>query len=338
MNELSVQYKTATKLNQKIIFAAQMAQKNLYDMCCMLKEMRDGKLYKELGYQNFEDYCEQEVGFTRRQGQKYSKIGDMYFKENGNSSSHFEKLGVTKLYLLASLSESQQEELQEKVKVEDISVRDLKEEIKKLKDMNEATEKQLDDTELQLREENTKRIHLQSDLLSIKSKNRSLTHDLDTAQKKITELESRPATVVEDMQAKAENEQLRAELEQARETITEMERTDTSYELKNAKAAIRELDRQLSIESQDNANTQNRMRRQYQDEINELKRQLELETAACKTVETVEVPAVKEVFEAYCSVIKNAFGVLLDFVCRNKDYIKPTNELLDELDDALCDI
>ena len=70
MNELSAEYKTAVKLNQKIIFAAQMAQKNLYDMCVMLKEMRDNKLYKELGYQNFEEYCEQEIGFTRRQGQK----------------------------------------------------------------------------------------------------------------------------------------------------------------------------------------------------------------------------------------------------------------------------
>ena len=332
MNELSAEYKTAVKLNQKIIFAAQMAQKNLYDMCVMLKEMRDNKLYKELGYQNFEVYCENEVGFNRSQAHKYISIIENV-SENVYSSKHF---GVTKLYLLSSLSESQQEELQEKVKVEDVSVRELKEEIKKLKDMNEATEKQLDDTEHQLREENTKRIHLQSDLLSIKSKNRSLTHDLDTAQKKITELENRPATVVEDMQAKVENEQLRAELEQAKQTIEDMERSDMSYELKNAKAAIRELDRQLSIESQDNANTQNRMRRQYQDEINELKRQLE--TAACKTVETVEVPAVKEVFEAYCSVIKNAFGVLLDFVCRNKEYIKPTNELLDELDDALCDI
>lgn len=330
MNELSAEYKTAVKLNQKIIFAAQMAQKNLYDMCVLLKEMRDGKLYKELGYQNFEDYCESEVGIKRHMAYKYvSAIG----VQNVESIQHF---GITKLSLLATLSESEQEKIQATVNVEDISVRKLKEEIKKLKDMNEATEKQLDDTELQLREENTKRIHLQSDLLSIKSKNRSLTHDLDTAQKKITELESRPATVVEDMQAKAENEQLRAELEQAKQTIEDMERSDMSYELKNAKATIRELDRQLSIESQDNANTQNRMRRQYQDEINELKRQLE--TAACKTVETVEVPAVKEVFEAYCSVIKNAFGVLLDFVCRNKDYIKPTNKLLDELDDALCDI
>ncbi len=314
MNGITVteQYKKAAELNQRIIFTAQMAQKNLYDMCVLLKEMRDDKLYKELGYQNFEDYCENEIGFSSRNARNYIAIIENVSEEKRKTFSAF---GASKLALLASLSESQQEEIQQKVNLEDTSVRELKAEIAKLKDSKNVAE---------------------SDLLELKSKNRSLTHDLDTAQKKITELENRPATVVEDMQAKVENEQLRAELEQAKQTIEDMERSDMSYELKNAKAAIRELDRQLSIESQDNANTQNRMRRQYQDEINELKRQLE--TAACKTVETVEVPAVKEVFEAYCSVIKNAFGVLLDFVCRNKEYIKPTNELLDELDDALCDI
>ena len=65
---LTEQRKTAIELNQKIILTAQLAQKNLYDMCVMLKQMRDDKLYKELGYANFEDYCENEVGFSREQG------------------------------------------------------------------------------------------------------------------------------------------------------------------------------------------------------------------------------------------------------------------------------
>ena len=176
MNELSAEYKTAVKLNQKIIFAAQMAQKNLYDMCVMLKEMRDNKLYKELGYQNFEEYCEQEIGFTRRQGQKYSKIGDMYSKENGNSSSHFEKLGVTKLYLLSSLSESQQEEIQQKIDVEDTSVRELKAEITRLKEEKQKADKAAADA-------NKRRVAAESDLLSAKSKNRSLSHELEEAKK-----------------------------------------------------------------------------------------------------------------------------------------------------------
>lgn len=155
MNELSAEYKTAVKLNQKIIFAAQMAQKNLYDMCVMLKEMRDNKLYKELGYQNFEDYCEQEIGFSRRNARNYIAVIEHF---DGKSISRF---GVTKLSLLAALSESEQEKIQATVNVEDTSVRELKAEIAKLKDSRNAAE---------------------SDLLELKSKNRKLSHELEEAK------------------------------------------------------------------------------------------------------------------------------------------------------------
>ena len=110
MNEISVNYKTAAELNQRIIITAQAAQQNLYEMCALLKQMKDDKLYKELGYQNFEDYCESEAGFSRMQAHKYISIIENV--KNVNSSLHF---GVTKLALLSSLSESQQEEIQEKV-------------------------------------------------------------------------------------------------------------------------------------------------------------------------------------------------------------------------------
>lgn len=283
-------FEKAYDLHQRILVTAQMAQKNLYDMCMMLKEMRDNKLYKELGYQNFEDYCEQEIGFTRRQGQKYSKIGDMYSKENGNSSSHFEKLGVTKLSLLASLSESQQEEIQEKVKVEDVSVRELKAEIAKLKEEAKSADQKSES-------ERQRRIAAESDLLSVKSKNRALTHELEDAKKNM------------------------------------------SPDAKTQDALIRQLDRQLSEADQEHANALERQRKEYQAKINALQEQLN--NAASMTevaVETVEVPATKEIFEAYCNVVENSFGVLLDFVSYNKEYIKSVSQLLDRFDDLLTDI
>ncbi|MGN0647154.1 MAG: hypothetical protein ACI4J3_00815 [Oscillospiraceae bacterium] len=49
------QYTEAYNLNVKIHTSMQAIQQNLYDMCSALKRMRDGKLYKELGYQNFEE-------------------------------------------------------------------------------------------------------------------------------------------------------------------------------------------------------------------------------------------------------------------------------------------
>ncbi len=327
MNELSTQYKTAAELNQKIIFTAQMAQQNLFKMCCMLKKMRDEKLYRELGYTSFEDYCENEVGISRHMAYKYTDILEI---KNVESIQHF---GITKLSLLASLSESQQEEIQQNVNVEDISVRKLKEEIARLKEDNESAEQRAEN-------ERQRRMSAETDLLSVKSKNRSLTHDLDAAKNRITELEHQPITVVEDMQVQQENERLRAELEHARETITEMERTDTSYELKNAKAAVRNLDRQLSEIAQENANEQNRIRQKYQKEINALREQLE--NAAYKAeVETVEVPATREVFEAYCSIVRNAYAMLIEFVKSigsDKEYTKAIDKMIDSFDNNLCDI
>ena len=330
MNELSTQYKTAAELNQKIIFTAQMAQQNLFDMCVMLKQMRDGKLYEELGYQSFETYCENEVGMKHSNAYRYISI-----VENVKNFPSMGKIGMTKLSLLASLSESQQEEIQQNVNVEDISVRKLKEEIARLKEESESAGQRAEN-------ERQRRISAETDLLSAKSKNRSLTHDLDAANSRINELESRPVEVAVETDTKtlAENERLQQELEQVRETITEMERTDTSYELKTAKAVVRNLDRQLSELAQESANEQNRIRQKYQKEINALREQLE-NSAYTTEVETVEVPATKEVFEAYCSIVKNAYAMLIDFVKSigsDKEYTRAVDKMLDAFDNELCDI
>lgn len=57
MSELiiSEQHRQAVELHQKIMISANLAQQNLFEMCTGLKTMRDNKLYKELGYSNFED-------------------------------------------------------------------------------------------------------------------------------------------------------------------------------------------------------------------------------------------------------------------------------------------
>ena len=47
-------YVKAVNLNYHIKAAAQVAQQSLYEMCSGFKEMRDSKLYKELGNNTFE--------------------------------------------------------------------------------------------------------------------------------------------------------------------------------------------------------------------------------------------------------------------------------------------
>ena len=167
------EFQEAYELNQRIIATAQMAQKNLYEMCVLLKQMRDSKKYKVLGYDNFEEYCEEEAGFSSRNARNYISIIENISEEKRKTFSAF---GMGKLSLLASLSESQQEEIQQKVDLEDVSVRELKAEIARLKEEKQKADKAAADA-------NQERIAMQSDLLSAKSKNRSLSHELEEAKK-----------------------------------------------------------------------------------------------------------------------------------------------------------
>ena len=177
---LTKQHKTAIELNQKILITAQAAQQNLYDMCVMLKQMRDDKLYKELGYQNFEDYCENEVGFSYRHSHRLITI-----IENVKNLTTLSGLGSSKLSLLATLSEPEQEQIQQNVNVEDVSYRELKAEIAKLKDAHKKELKELSDENTKL---NGKMKELVSDADTVRA-------ELAEANEKITELESRPVEV-----------------------------------------------------------------------------------------------------------------------------------------------
>lgn len=177
---LTKQHKTAIELNQKIIITAQAAQQNLYDMCVMLKQMRDDKLYKELGYQNFEDYCENEIGFSYRHSHRLITI-----IENVKNLTSMSGVGSTKLSLLATLSEPEQEQIQQTVNLEDTSVRELKAEIAKLKDAHKKELKELSDENTKL---NGKMKELVSDADTVRA-------ELAEANEKITELESRPVEV-----------------------------------------------------------------------------------------------------------------------------------------------
>ena len=282
------EFQEAYELNQRIIAAAQMAQKSLYEMCVLLKQMRDGKQYKVLGYYSFEDYCEEEVGMNRRNAYRYIAV-----IENIKNVTSMSQIGMTKLSLLASLSESQQEEIQQTVNVEDVSVRELKAEIARLKEEKQKADKAAADA-------NQQRIAMQSDLLSAKSKNRSLSHELEEARK-------------------------------------------MSGDAKGLAARLKDAERELSIADQDNYNKLEAQRIEYQKKINALQKQLDDAGKMREVaVETVEVPATKEIFEAYCGTVRSAFEQLAAFVSTldktiKQNYVKEVTNLLDNLDDDLYD-
>ena len=141
-NELSASYSKALELHNKILASAQLAQNNLWEMCSGLKEMRDGKLYKELGYQNFEDYCGTEFNMTAGNARRYISIIENIPEENRAPVHGF---GMRKLYLLSTLSESEQEKITAENDVESMTVKELEKEIRQLKEKNSALKLDLDE-------------------------------------------------------------------------------------------------------------------------------------------------------------------------------------------------
>ena len=123
MNELSAEYIRAAELDRRIKTSAQLAQQSLYDMCMGFKEMRDSRLYKELGYSDFGEYCEQETQINRQNVYKYIKVAENLPSEFVSSGR---QIGIKKLYLLSSLSESERTELAESIDLESTTVKELK--------------------------------------------------------------------------------------------------------------------------------------------------------------------------------------------------------------------
>lgn len=123
-------YTEAYNLNVRICINAQMAQQNLYEMCKGLKEMRDSKLYKELGYSTFEDYCEQETGFKRSQVYSYIAVAEKLPPDFVQSTG---QIGVQKLYLLARISEEEREQITSGTDLESATVKQLEQQVKQLR-------------------------------------------------------------------------------------------------------------------------------------------------------------------------------------------------------------
>lgn len=238
---VSNDYTKAVTLTRSIIANAQAAQQSLYEVCRGLKEMRDGKLYKELGYANFESYTENEIGIKRRQAHNYIMIAEKMTAENVQSIA---QIGSTKLTMLAMLDEPVRQEVEQTIDVESATVKELREQIAALQNKNNRLESETADLGQQL-DAAKENIQKQNDSFveSMKEKNKQLSE----AQSAVAELEKRIQEIEEqpiehdmmDADTSGEIERLKKELED------EKLRADT---IKKQAAAIKDEQERKRIE------------------------------------------------------------------------------------------
>lgn len=196
------------QVHNEIIVCGQMASSYIFELGRKLKQMRDEKLYKAVGFNTFEEYSTNTIGFSERQAYTYINIVEKNSAEFLKSTS---KIGVTKLALLSPLAEDEKKELVESGKAEKLSVKDLKQEIQNLKGKNSELEKQIETAE-RYKKEIAK---LNDELKGNSEKIQALNVELAKAK-----TETKIETIVETIEV--HNEEIEKELDEAKNRESEL--------------------------------------------------------------------------------------------------------------------
>lgn len=226
-------YEQAYTLHRKIIINAQAAQESLFEFCKGLKEMREKELYKELGYKDIDEYSSAELGMTSRNVRRYISVAEM--AENGRTPVSA-NLGITKLYLLSTLSDEEREEVSETTDLEAVSKRDLEEKIKNLKAQNADIMAQLNAAGDKVLEAERKENKAFEQLSVVKTDSEMLSKKVIELQAEIKELNSRPIEVAVDEETEKKYKEKLKKKEQA---LTELrsQLEETREKLRDEKAA-----------------------------------------------------------------------------------------------------
>lgn len=291
MNELSAEYIKAAELDRRIKTSAQLAQQSLYDMCMGFKEMRDSRLYKELGYSDFGDYCEKETGFSRMNVYNYIRVAEKLPQDFVNSSL---QIGVKKLTLLAKLSDEERTELAENIDLESTTVKELKAKIDILQNERDRA-----------MESNAEASHqvFMADKKVLEMKNK-----VTQLEAEIKELENRPIEVAVETDSKEV-----ANLKDA------MRRVDLDWSEKYSKLEEDSLkDRRELLQKAEQAE------KDKQDKLSQLREELdrtkaEYEKKLAGKAEIMPTQDDKAIFKAYLSTAVDSVTRLVDFVNEHND-------------------
>lgn len=291
MNELSAEYIKAAELDRRIKTSAQLAQQSLYDMCMGFKEMRDSRLYKELGYSDFGDYCEKETGFSRMNVYNYIRVAEKLPQDFVNSSL---QIGVKKLTLLAKLSDEERTELAENIDLESTTVKELKAKIDILQNERDRA-----------MESNAEASHqvFMADKKVLEMKNK-----VTQLEAEIKDLENRPIEVAVETDSKEV-----ANLKDA------MRRVDLDWSEKYSKLEEDSLkDRRELLQKAEQAE------KDKQDKLSQLREELdrtkaEYEKKLAGKADITPTQDDKAIFKAYLSTAVDSVTRLVDFVNEHSD-------------------
>lgn len=179
-------------IHNDIVLCGHSAARFAYQMASDLKTMRDEKLYLGGGYATFEEYTVSALNMKVRNAYNYIQIVETYPQAFLQSNAD---LGITKLLLLAPLSEEQRSRILNEA--DDDSVRELKARIETLQkekgEQQSLFEKEKEDAVRVAISAGEKKFS--EEIKKLQEKNRKISFDLDKKEKELKELKTAPAQV-----------------------------------------------------------------------------------------------------------------------------------------------
>ena len=256
------QYIEARRLHGDIMAYGENCAAALVGLCKSLKQMRDSKLYEALGSASFDEYCTSMVGIKARMAYNYIAAYE-HFGESVLQSNA--QLGITKLSLIAQLPAVDQVEKLETGELNEMSVAEIKELVKKskmqgeqlslLEDEAEKAEKTIDELKADIERleaehdekiEQLKAAH-RTELSKAKVASEKPILDEASLKRKIRseiELENKKKI---DKAVKAEVAKQKADIERTARQSAEAEAQKAVAELTVANKRAEELSKQLNM-------------------------------------------------------------------------------------------
>lgn len=307
-------YIEAVNLNAQIHISAQAAQQNLYDMCMGFKKMRDEKLYKELGYSDFGDYCEKETGFKRRNVYNYISVVEKLPEDFVHTSA---RIGASKLILLSTLSNEQREEVVQSTDLENTSVRELEKKIK----FYQQHQSELNAENQQLRADRVAAMNRADNAQRSADK---LKAQITSLESQIKDLESRPIDVAV-QETSSEEKRLQEVIKSLeRENIKQNEALEAQYrnDVKEIRENLEEEKKQALKQAE----------KDKQERLSELRQELEKTKSEYeqKLAQNPKSDDTKVKFKIYLTSAYDAMKRLAEFTKANNNqlYVDKVKQLL----------
>lgn len=213
-------------LHEKIIQSGTNLALSSYDFARNLKEMKDKGLFKEAGFNEFDEYVEQILKMKKSQVYNYIKIAEKFQPEFFQSIG--KDLGMTKLLALTAFTEDEAKEFVSENDVENVTVKELKEKISKILEEKKALQELNENLNMQCKQISLDLFNTSTPEPTVEYVKVENTEKIEKLQKKIKKLENEKENLSSKLilndNSKSNEELLSEELKETKKELEDLKK------------------------------------------------------------------------------------------------------------------